>query len=184
MTQRSSIRWLALGNAVVVATAATLLPACSGFDRSTLWEPSADGAPAALRVVAEGTESLAASFAVGIPFTVDVAGRLDATIDYLSGASQVGVWIAQGKCSFEQFEADECRYAALSLSGNTPRRLVVAEAAPGEYTLIAANLGANDERVSYRVVRMTSSTSATMSVPVPRPASDRPGWYGPHALAR
>jgi hypothetical protein len=179
MTDYASSRRPHLGFLVVMAAGLTVLSACS---RSNPAAPSSSSAAPSPRTVVEGNDSLSVGFARGTFFSSDRAGTLEATVDYTSAASQVAVWIARGKCSFEQFEADHCSFAALSMSGDKPRRVTATGVAAGDYTLIIGNFGPIEERVSFRVVLTSANTMFSDSQA--GPVSTTAGWYHTHAPAR
>ena len=172
MTQQSTVRWSVIANVLVAATVATLLSGCSGYRNPAA--PSAASAPST-RTVVEGNDSLSVGFARATFFSIDRAGTLEATVDYTSASSQIAVWLARGKCTFEQFDADQCSFAALSMSGDKPRRVTATGVEKGDYTLITANFGPIEERVSFRVV--LTSTSTMFSDVQAGPASTTDGWY-------
>lgn len=172
MTHHGSSRHPHLGFLAVMAAGLAVLSACSGSNPAA---PSSGGSAPTTRTVVEGNDSLSVGFARGTFFSIDRAGTLEATVDYTSAASQVAVWIARGKCTFEQFDAEQCSFAALSMSGDKPRRVTATGAEKGEYTLITGNFGPIEERVSFRVV--LTSVGSMSSDSQAGPASATEGWY-------
>jgi hypothetical protein len=154
-----------------LAAAMMLLSACSGSNPAA---PSSGSATPSTRTVIEGNDSLSVGFARGTFFSIDRGGSLEATVDYTSASSQIAVWVARGKCTEDQFNADQCSFAALSMSGDKPRRVTGTGVEKGDYTLITANFGPNEERVSFRVVLTSASTMFSDSQTVP--ASTPDGW--------
>jgi len=162
-----------------MAAALIVLSACSGSNPAA---PSSGSSAPSTRTVVEGNDSLSVGFARATFFSIDRAGTLEATVDYTSASSQIAVWIARGKCTFEQFDAEQCSFAALSMSGDKPRRVTATGVEKGDYTLITGNFGPIEERVSFRVVLTSASTMFSDSQAAPAPTTD--GWYQARAATR
>jgi hypothetical protein len=162
-----------------MAAALILLSACSGSNPAA---PSPGTATPSTRTVVEGNDSLSVGFARATFFSIDRAGTLEATVDYTSASSQIAVWIARGKCTFEQFDAEQCSFAALSMSGDKPRHVTATGVEKGDYTLIMGNLGPIEERVSFRVVLTAASTMFSDSQIAPASTTD--GWYRARKASR
>jgi len=89
------------------------------------------------------------------------------------------VWVARGDCTAEQFEAEQCTYAATSFTGGKPRKVSVTGAPAGTYTLIVGNLGPDDDSIAFQVVLTPTASSGVGAsirqapggflVPWPRP---------------
>jgi hypothetical protein len=82
-------------------------------------------------------------------------------VDYTFTDTILAVWIANGRCTGEQFEADQCQMLATSFSGGKPRKVALADRGAGSYTLIAGNAGPRDESVSFQVVFTRSATAGS-----------------------
>jgi hypothetical protein len=154
-----------------LAAALVMLSACGGSNPAA---PSSGSATPSTRTVVEGNDSLSVGFARGTFFSIDRGGTLEATVDYTSASSQIAVWLARGKCTAEQFEAEQCSFAALSMSGDKPRRVTATGVEKGDYTLITGNFGPIEERVSFRVVLTSAATMFSDVQAAPAPATD--GW--------
>ena len=148
---------------VLAATGLMLMSACGGGGSTgpTTTTTTTLPPPPAPRVVLEGSFALPVEFVTGGYFTTDRAGTIVATVDYTFATSQIVVWIARGECTFEQFSADQCTYAATSFAGGDPRVVSVTGAAAGTYTLIVFNAGPADEAFSVQVVLTPSAASAS-----------------------
>jgi len=90
-------------------------------------------------------------------FTTPVDGAIDVTVTYLHGNSKILVWVTDRQCTKWQFERDECFYLTKSLEGSSPRKLTATGVKAGEYSLVVANDGPNDEQIGYQVY-LTPST--------------------------
>jgi hypothetical protein len=157
---------------------AGLLPAC-GSDSSSGPTPVPTPAPtpAPPQVVLSGSRALPAGFATGAAFNTDRAGTLEATVDYTFASSSIAVLIARGNCTAELFAAEQCLFAATSLSGPKPRVVTLTSAAAGTYTLIVGNLSDVDEAISVQVVLIPSAADAGRV----RAASPPSAWLSPAA---
>jgi hypothetical protein len=104
-------------------------------------------------VVAQGSGvSLPVEYALLAYFDIMATGTLEATVDYTYADTLMLVWLAKGRCTPEAFLAEQCPYAATSLSGGKPRKVSASGQTAGTYPLIFGNLGPRDESVSYQVV--------------------------------
>jgi hypothetical protein len=128
------------------------------------------------RLVVEGSDSLDVNFAIGTYFTTDRAGVIDVTVDYTSAGSQILVWIARGECTEEQFQDEQCNYGATSFSGDKPRKVSITGAAAGTYTLIVANLGPDEEQISFRGM-LTSTGNAARAEGLTTSSAGKTGSY-------
>jgi hypothetical protein len=101
------------------------------------------------------------NYAFGVYFDTTATGTIEATVDYTFADTTLAVWIANGRCTADQFEADQCQMLATSFSGGKPRKVALADRAAGSYTLIAGNAGPRDESVSFQVVFTRSATAGS-----------------------
>jgi hypothetical protein len=115
------------------------------------------------------------NFVTGAFFTTDRMGTIDATVDYTFIDSRIVVWIARGRCTPEQFNANSCDFAATSFTGSKPRRVSVTAAAPGTYTFIVGNAGPRDESFSYQIVH--TPTVAAAPGGVTSTSRSAPAWW-------
>ena len=163
---------------IASVTGLVLMSACGGGGGTgpTTTPTTTLPPPPPPQVVLEGSFNLPVDFVTGGYFTTDRAGTIVATVDYTFATSRILVWIARGQCTFEQFSAEQCTYAATSFAGPDPRSVSVTGAAAGTYTLIVANSGPVDEAFSVQVVLTPSAASASDEA-VSTPS--RPGaWLG------
>jgi hypothetical protein len=111
--------------------------------------------------VLEGNFNLPVGFVTGGFFTTTRAGNIVANVDYTFANSEVLVWIAQGQCFPEQFDADACTFVATSFAGGDPRSVGVIGAAVGPYTFLVYNGGPADEAFSVQVIHTPTAASAS-----------------------
>jgi len=105
------------------------------------------------RVVgSQGGVSVPVGYAFGVYFDIGGTGTIDATVDYTYADTLMLVWIAKGRCTGEQFEADQCDFVTSSLTGSKPRKVTATAQPAGTYTLVFGSLGPKDESVSYQIV--------------------------------
>jgi hypothetical protein len=91
------------------------------------------------------------------PFSTSTPGHLDVTVDWTFPASPIGVYIVQGACNLEQFNARTCNFLLRSESGPKPRRASTSNVAAGSYTLLIANFASQQESVAVQLVLSSSS---------------------------
>ena len=151
--------------ALATLVAVCLLPACGGDSGSGPTPvPTPAPTPAPPQVVLAGNRALPAGSATGAAFNTDRTGTIEATVDYTFASSDIVVLIARGNCTADLFLADQCVYAATSLSGPKPRVVTVPGAAAGTYTLIVGNLGAVDEAIATQVLLRPGAAGAAPPV--------------------
>jgi hypothetical protein len=161
------------------------LTACGGGNDVTPPPPPTPTPPPPPKVVAQGGQSVEVGYAYGVYFNVDATGTLDVTVDYTFSDSLMLVWLAKGRCTEEQFAADQCTYVTTSYSGGKPRTFSASTQPAGTYTLIVGNLGPKDESISYMVVFAQSSAGGSVGASARSPAE--PAFLAPlpaHARQR
>jgi hypothetical protein len=95
--------------------------------------------------------------------SVSTSGRLDVILDWTFADSPIGVYVAQGGCSLDQFNARTCNFLIRSEGGSKPRRVSASSVAAGTYTFMVANFGSRDESFSTQVILSSSSCPALTS---------------------
>jgi hypothetical protein len=144
--------------AIVLFALAAALSGCGGSGNSpTAPTPSATPIPTVRTEVAAGSASVPARVLALVPFTINAAGTLDATVDWTFATNDVHVYLITGSCtSVEQFNGRQCFVGAFSESTLLkPERVTFAGVQPGTYTLGIGNVGPGDESVSFEVVLTT-----------------------------
>jgi hypothetical protein len=165
--------------AVFLATAGigSLLSCGGGGTTSTPTSPVVTQPPTPVQtVVAQG------SFSIDAPndgivqvqysqFTTTRTGEVEATVDWTRTTNQLWMYIAEGVCTGEQFEIDECpgpdcpcKFSVSSEeAGPKPRVLKIPNASAGTRTLIVWNLGPKDDLGAYQVVLTASAASGAQA---------------------
>jgi heat shock protein HslJ len=143
---------------------ALLLPGC-GSSSSTPTTPTPTPTPCTQTNVLQVNGSVPAlSLARAPAFSVSTAGRLDITVDWTFAASPIGVYlVTAGACSIDQFTAQTCTFLARSETTAKPRKFSVANTTAGNYELLVANFGTQDESISGQVVLSSSTCPAFAS---------------------
>lgn len=176
LNTRLSVRFVGIA---LVMGAVVALSAC-GTSPTEPKIASPPPPPASVKtVVMEGSiASLPVDYVAGQYFSTTAAGTIDVTVDWTFTENTIYVWLAKGKCTFEQFDAGACEYATTSFASRPkPRVLSVPGAAAGTYTLIIGNLGPRDEATSYQVV-LTSASAASTSAHGSKSSGQAPRFLG------
>jgi hypothetical protein len=158
---------------------AFLLPGCGGSSTPTTpATPAPTPTPCTQTNVLQVDGSvLARNLGRAPAFSVSTAGRLDITVDWTFPASPIGVYlVAAGACSIDQFNAQTCTFLARSETTTKPRKISVANTSPGNYELLVANFGTQDESISGQVILSSSTCPAFASAGREASAS---GFSGP-----
>jgi hypothetical protein len=152
----------------VVALAAVLLPSCGGGGSGTtpVTTPPTTLAPCTQTVLFQGGGPIGGGVAAGQDFSVSstVATRLDVIVDWTSATSLIGVYVFQGACNIDQFNARACNFIIRSEPSTAkPRRVSAANVAQGNYTLVIANFGSLDESVATQIILSSVTCPALAS---------------------
>jgi hypothetical protein len=126
--------------------------------------------------VLEDQGSLPTRTVVIFPFTTGSVGRLDATVDWTFASSLIGVYIVQGTCTLDQFNARTCNFLVRSETGVKPRKVSAANTNAGDYWLLVANFAEVDESGTAQVILSTLACPPPIGVAASRlsgPATDR-----------
>jgi hypothetical protein len=141
---------------------ALLLPGCGSSSPTAVPTPAPTPTPCTQTNVLQVDGSVPArSLAHAPAFSVSAAGRLDITVDWTFAASSIGVYlVTAGGCSVDQFNAQTCTFLARSEITTKPRRFSVPNTAAGNYELLVANFGTQDESISGQVVLSSATCPA------------------------
>jgi hypothetical protein len=144
---------------------ALLLPACGSSTPTTPATPAPTPTPCTQTTLVQVDGSVGAFNLARAPaFSVSTAGRLDITVDWTFATSPIGVYlVTAGACSIDQFNAETCTFLARSETTTKPRKISVANTAAGNYELLVANFGTQDESISGQVVLSSSTCPAFAS---------------------
>lgn len=152
-----------------VLTAAALcagIVACGGGGSSTPVAPTVVAAPpptpCTQTTLLEGSGSIP-SRTLGVEtISVPTVGRVDIIVDWTFASSPIGVYLVQGACSLEQFNARSCNFLIRSESGAKPRKASASNVMPGTYSVLVANGASETEAVSLQVF-LASATCAPLA---------------------
>ena len=139
--------------------AALLFPACGGNQVTSPGSspPPPTMAPCTQVTVFQGGAAFPPSTLDTESFSTSTTGRLDVTLDWTFPDSRFGVYVVQGACNLQQFNARSCNFLLRSDTGPKPRRVSAPNVAAGSYSLLIGNFGSQNESVSTQVV-LSSST--------------------------
>ena len=99
-------------------------------------------------------------------FSTSTTGRVDVFLDWTLADSPMGVYVVQGSCNLDQFNARTCNFIARSEPpGPKPRRISADNVSAGSYTLMIGNFAAVDESVSTQVWSSSSGCPAFTTAP-------------------
>jgi hypothetical protein len=91
-------------------------------------------------------------------FTTNTSGRVDVTLDWTFPSSPMGVYVAQGSCDLDQFNARSCNFLIRSEPGGPkPRKVSASGVSPGAYSLLIGNFADVQESVSAQVFLSSGS---------------------------
>ena len=144
---------------------AILLPGCGSSTPTAVPTPAPTPTPCTQTNVLQVNGSVPANNLARAPaFSVSTAGRLDITVDWTFAASPIGIYlVTAGGCSIDQFNAQGCTFLARSEITTKPRKFSVPNTAAGNYELLVANFGTQDESISGQVILSSSTCPAFAS---------------------
>jgi len=104
-------------------------------------------------------------------FTTNLNGRVDVVLDWTFADSPMGVYVVQGSCNVDQFNARTCNFLIRSdPPGPKPRKVSASNVAPGTYGLLIGNFANVDESVSTQIF-LSSAGCPPLSVSPPSSAA-------------
>jgi hypothetical protein len=104
-------------------------------------------------------------------FTTNASGRVDVFLDWTFSDSPIGVYVVQGGCNLDQFNARSCNFLIRSEPpGTKPRRVSASNVAPGTYGLLIANFADVQESLSTQVF-LSSASCPPLAVSAPSGAA-------------
>ena len=102
--------------------------------------------------------SIPTSFVDVESFTTTATGRVDVFVDWTFPDSPIGVYVVQGSCNLDQFNARACNFLIRSEPpGTKPRKVSASNVAAGGYQLLIANFADVDESLSTQVFLSTGN---------------------------
>ncbi|MBX7187888.1 MAG: hypothetical protein K1Y01_22290 [Vicinamibacteria bacterium] len=105
-----------------------------------------------------------------LPVTVPSAGRLDLTADWTLATNAVGLYLVQGACTLDQFNARTCNFLTRIETTAKPKKGSVAVQA-GSYSVLVANFGSQQDSGIAQAVLSTGSCPAASAATSAGPAT-------------
>jgi hypothetical protein len=96
---------------------------------------------------------------LSVPTSATSAGRLDVSADWTFATNPVGLYVVQGACGLDQFNARSCNFLSRVEPGAKPIK-GSATVQTGNYTVLVANFGARDDSGALQIVLSTGSCPA------------------------
>ena len=158
MSKRTFAVWLAL-----------MVPACGGGGSSTtpVTTPPTTLPPCVQTVIRQDTGTITTRTLASITFTFNAAARLDIIADWTTPTSPIGVYVTQGPCTVDQFNARSCTFLIRSEPSTIkPRKLSAPNVAAGQYSLYLANFADQDESVATQVISSSATCAPLSSAPI------------------
>jgi hypothetical protein len=168
-----STQRFAVGLALALA-----IPACGGSSSTTPVTTTTTTLPCVQTVIRNDTGTFPARTFASITFTFNATARLDVIADWTNATSPIGVYVTQGGCTLDQFNARSCNFLIRSEPSTVkPRKLTAPNVAPGSYSLSLANFAEQDESVATQVISSSASCAplsfASLSTQGPAPSVSR-----------
>lgn len=122
--------------------------------------------PCAQSVLFQGSGEMPAGTLLNFPVSTSVAARLDLNGDWTFSTNPVGLYIIQGACGLDQFNARACTFLLRLEPGAKPLK-GSATVSPGNYTVLMANYGTRGDSGALQIVQSVGScapaTAASLS---------------------
>ncbi len=171
-------RFLAVSALLVLAVT---LPGCgSSSPTQSVTTTTTTLPPCTQNIVFHGSGSVPAKTVDTETFTTSATARVDVTVDWTFPASVIGVYVVQGGCTLDQFNARSCNFLIRSDSGPKPRKVSASNVAAGTYSLLLANFASQEESLSLQVVQSSLGCPAATAAAATRDT----GHAGARRLSR
>lgn len=122
--------------------------------------------PCAQTVLFQESGEIPASALGELPIVTTSAGRLDLTADWTFATNQIGLYVVQGACTLDQFNARACNFLLRLETGSKPLKGSVSVQA-GRYTVLLANFGSRDDSGAVQIVLSTGACPAVAAASSP-----------------
>lgn len=155
---------------------AMMIPACGGGGSSATPVTTTTTVPCTQTILFEGGGPAPANTLFpAVPFNFTSTGRLDVILDWTSPTSPIGVYVVPiNTCTLDQFNARTCNFVIRSEPSSVkPRKSSASGVAAGNYLLLIANFGAQDESASTQII-FSSATCPPLSIGGSSQASEPP----------
>lgn len=126
--------------------------------------------PCAQSVLFQGTGEMPAGTLLNFPVSTSVAARLDVNGDWTFTTNPVGLYIIQGACSLDQFNARSCTFLLRLEPGAKPLK-GSASVSAGSYTVLMANYGARSDSGALQIVQSIGSCAPATAASSGSPAT-------------
>ncbi|MBK5256752.1 MAG: hypothetical protein JJE39_12025 [Vicinamibacteria bacterium] len=118
--------------------------------------------PCAQSVVFQGSGEMPAGTLLNFPVTVSAPARLDVQADWTFTTNPVGLFMIQGACSLEQFNARSCNFLLRIEPGAKPLKGSAMTPA-GSFTVFVANFGTRSDSGTLQVVQSVGACAPATS---------------------
>jgi hypothetical protein len=130
--------------------------------------------PCTRTTVFEGAGTIPGLTADFESFTTTTTGRADVTLDWTHADRRMAIFVAQGSCNFNQFQAGNCNLLLQLASPPKPLKGSIPNLAPGTYVYIIVNTHSKNEAASTSVVLSSATCPAAASTaPMGEPATEQ-----------
>ena len=119
--------------------------------------------PCAQTILFQGSGEMPAGTLLTFPVTVSVSARLDVQGDWTFTTNPVGLYVVQGACGLDQFNARSCNFLLRVEPGAKPLK-GSATVTTGSYTVLMANYGARGDSGALQIVQSTGACAPVASV--------------------
>jgi len=153
-----------------VAVSALVLPSCGGDSPSPVATTPPTTLPACTQsILFQGGGSHPSHMLVRVPFAIATPGRLDLVFDWTFASNLFGLYVVTaGSCPIDSFNANACTFLLRSESPTKPRKVSLANIAAGNYEMLVANYGSQDDSVSTQIIVSSSTCPAIAAAPLSR----------------
>ncbi len=163
----------------LVACLAFALPGCgSSTTTNTPVTTTTTTLPCTQAILFQGGGAHQSRILVRVPFTIATPGRLDIIFDWTIAANLFGIYVVSaGTCSLDQFNAGSCNFLLRSETLTKPRKVSVPNMTTGNYEMLVANFGSQDDSVTTQIIFSSSACPPLATAPL---AGER--WVAPPRL--
>jgi hypothetical protein len=120
--------------------------------------------PCAQNVLFQSSGTMPAGTLLSQPTPVPAVGRLDITADWTLTTNPVGLYVVQGACSLDQFNARSCNFLSRVEPGAKPLKTSV-PVQIGTYAVMLANYGTREDSGAIQIVLSTGSCAPAAVAP-------------------
>jgi hypothetical protein len=153
-------------SAVWLVAVALALPywGCGGSSSPSSPTAVATPEPCTQTTLLQQSGIITSSTLFSLPVTVATAGRLDLTVDWTFATNPVGLYLVQGSCTLDQFNARTCTYLLRVETSAKPKKASVS-VTPGTYSMLVANFGPQQDSGVAQAVLSSATCPAVPAAP-------------------